>query len=208
MNPLNLDELLAVRHLVSSRIAAHSDYADNGPLHHLGRRTRMMAAIEEADFAKRLASGSGIETVADYREWKADDAPSMATLIRTFGGWRQAKKAAGILADREPQTDLVRRDGRAASRKHGWTEQEITLVMAQALELNYGRRLTVDAYEQMRGDRPDWPSHTSITDPKQQRSKSQGEWFDLAKALILNAGPYCYPHAYRRLSAQRGPGRG
>lgn len=200
LDQMSLEEQVVLRHAVTDRIARHAHYHESAELRDLGRRLKLMAAIETADFAKRQATGSGIVTIAEYQEWAADDAPGRSAIYRVFGSWAEARDEAGIAEKRVAQAELVRRDGRAAGREHPWTEPEFIRILARVLEEFRGYEPSERAYGLLRGDRPDWPSWQTFSGGQAGFGKNKDEWFDLAKRFILDRGPDAYPDAYRRLS--------
>ena len=201
-------ELLVARHAVTDRVAQHSEYEQNVALRSYRLEVRVLAAIEEADYEKRLSTGAPLRTVDDYREYKAPDAPGVSTIYRLYDSWEEACRAAGIADDRVPQAELVRKDGRAASRGRPWSDSDIIEVLALVLERNLGFEPSWDAYELMRQGRPEWPGMVTITDKRKAGKKSKDEWFDLARQWILDAGPDRFPLSHARIARRAGTGRG
>ena len=77
LDAMTLAELLVARHAVTDRVAQHSEYEQNVALRSYRLEVRVLAAIEEADYEKRLSTGAPLRTVDDYREYKAPDAPGV-----------------------------------------------------------------------------------------------------------------------------------
>ncbi len=208
LDRMSLDELVVVRHGASDRVARHADYHESPDVRDMMRELKLISAIETADFRKRQATGSGVKTIAEYEQWKADDAPGRSAIYRVFGTWARARDAAGITEKRVAQADLVRRDGRAASRKHPWTKEEFIRILARVLEEFRGFQPSERAYGLLRSDRRDWPSYQTFSRGPKGFGKSKDEWMDLAKQFILECGPEAYPVAYERLSMLAGGAAG
>jgi hypothetical protein len=207
LGSLGFEELIVLRHVVSDRIGRASDYLDSTELCDLQRELVVIQAIEHADYAKRQATGEGLVTVADYDAYKPETAPSRATIFRVLGKWQHAKDKAGISGKRIAQAELVRRDGRAASRTQPWTEPEIIRVLAYVMELFGGVEPTERMYGYLRADRLDWPGWGTFAGRSGPFGRDKDDWFDLVKAFVLEHGASDYPRTFARLSRLREVGR-
>lgn len=192
-----------VRNLAAHHLAALDGFSDEGRPGCF-RDDELIVAILDADLAKRQGTEKRepLQTVADYKLWKAEGAPSATTICRAFGGWPEAMRAAHAYAVKGSNRHLMIREGvsQTGAKRVKVTARDCVLALAACIEESFGHRPSWEQYATFA------LNETSHRPSAKTISAKLGGWEAACDQAMeeIPRQPELYPHSQRLWSILEG----